>query len=109
MSTVMIMGLLMCAIADGQLFTTAPGFAAVTISIPVSVDAAKDGVLAVAREMLDTHLRIAQTECNKSRAPTGEAFTEEQLRRRGWHSGTCSSALFCVQSLKRSLCRRLAS
>ena len=70
---------------------------------------AEPRVLAVAREMLDTHLRIAQTECNKSRAPTGEAFTQEQLRRRGWHSGTCSSALFCVQSLKRSLCRRLAS
>ena len=70
---------------------------------------AEPRVLAVAREMLDTHLRIAQTACNKSRAPTGEAFTQEQLRRRGWHSGTCSSALFCVQRLKRSLCRRLAS
>ena len=52
---------------------------------------AEPRVLAVAREMLDTHLRIAQTECNKSRAPTGEAFTEEQLRRRGWHSGNAAA------------------
>ena len=43
-------------------------------------------VLRVAKAMLDTHVRILQTEVNKSSKPTGEALSEEQLLRRGWHS-----------------------
>ena len=43
-------------------------------------------VLRVAKAMLDTHVRILQTEVNKSSRPAGEALSEEQLRRRGWHS-----------------------
>jgi hypothetical protein len=44
---------------------------------------AEPRVLRVAKEMLDTHVRIAQTEVNKSRAPTGSrSFSVEQLRRR---------------------------
>jgi hypothetical protein len=43
-------------------------------------------VLRVAKAMLDTHVRISQTEVNKSSRPAGEALSEEQLRRRGWHS-----------------------
>lgn len=63
-------------------------------------------LLRVAKTVLDTHLRIAQTEVNKSRAPmkggaqnapgvslassessgATRAFTLEQLQRRGWHS-----------------------
>ena len=42
-------------------------------------------VLKVARAMLDPHVRIMQTEVNKSSRPAGP-LTEEQLRRRGWHS-----------------------
>ena len=43
-------------------------------------------VLRVARAMLDTHIRILQTEVNKSSKPVGEPLSEQQLRRRGWHS-----------------------
>ena len=43
-------------------------------------------VLRVAKAMLDTHVRILQTEVNKSSKPTAEALSEEQLLRRGWHS-----------------------
>lgn len=45
-------------------------------------------MLRVAKTMLDTHLRIAQTEVNKSRAPDPNQgqFSAEQLQRRGWHS-----------------------
>jgi ectoine hydroxylase-related dioxygenase (phytanoyl-CoA dioxygenase family) len=43
-------------------------------------------VLRVAKAMLDTHVRILQTEVNKSSKSTGEELSEEQLRRRGWHS-----------------------
>lgn len=42
-------------------------------------------VLRVARAMLDPHVRILQLEVNKSSRPAGP-LTEEQLRRRGWHS-----------------------
>ncbi|HIG54338.1 MAG TPA: hypothetical protein EYQ18_10235 [Candidatus Handelsmanbacteria bacterium] len=47
---------------------------------------AESRVLRVAKAMLDTHVRILQTEVNKSSRPAGEALSEEQLRRRGWHS-----------------------
>ena len=47
---------------------------------------AEPRVLRVARAMLDTHVRILQTEVNKSSKPAGEALSEQQLRRRGWHS-----------------------
>ncbi len=47
---------------------------------------AEPRMLKVARAMLDPHVRIMQTEVNKSSKPAGEALTEEQLRRRGWHS-----------------------
>jgi hypothetical protein len=43
-------------------------------------------VLRVAKAMLDTHVRILQTEVNKSSKPRGEALSEEQQLRRGWHS-----------------------
>ncbi len=46
-------------------------------------------VLRVAKAMLDTHVRILQTQVTasaKSSKPTGEAFSEEQLLRRRWHS-----------------------
>ena len=43
-------------------------------------------VLQVAKAMLDTHVRISQTEVNKSGKPKGEVLSEEQLLRRGWHS-----------------------
>ena len=43
-------------------------------------------VLRVAKAMLDTHVRILQTEVNKSSKPAAEALSEEQLLRRGWHS-----------------------
>ena len=43
-------------------------------------------VLRVAKAMLDTHVRILQTEVNKSSRPAGQALSEQQLRRRSWHS-----------------------
>ena len=43
-------------------------------------------VLQVARAILDPHIRIMQTEVNKSSRPTEKLISEEQLRRRGWHS-----------------------
>jgi ectoine hydroxylase-related dioxygenase (phytanoyl-CoA dioxygenase family) len=43
-------------------------------------------LLRVARTMLDTHVRVLQTEVNKSSKPAAEALSEDQLRRRGWHS-----------------------
>ncbi len=43
-------------------------------------------VLKVARAILDPHIRIMQTEVNKSSRPTEKLISEEQLRRRGWHS-----------------------
>jgi ectoine hydroxylase-related dioxygenase (phytanoyl-CoA dioxygenase family) len=43
-------------------------------------------VLRVAKTMLDTHLRILQTEVNKSSKPAAEALSKEQLLRRSWHS-----------------------
>ncbi|MEE2658296.1 MAG: phytanoyl-CoA dioxygenase family protein [Candidatus Latescibacterota bacterium] len=43
-------------------------------------------VLRVAKAMLDTHVRILQTEVNKSSKPAGKALSKEQLLRRGWHS-----------------------
>ena len=46
-------------------------------------------VLRVAKAMLDTHVRILQTEVTASLGvskPTGEAFSEEQLASRRWHS-----------------------
>ena len=44
---------------------------------------AEPRVVATAKAMLDSHLRIAQTEVNKSRAPDA---TPEQAQSRGWHS-----------------------
>ena len=43
-------------------------------------------VLKVARAILDPHIRIMQTEVNKSSRPAEKPISEEQLRRRGWHS-----------------------
>ena len=43
-------------------------------------------VLKVARSILDPHIRIVQTEVNKSSRPAKKPISEEQLRRRGWHS-----------------------
>ena len=43
-------------------------------------------VLKVARAMLDPHVRIMQTEVNKSSRPAQQPITEEQRQRRGWHS-----------------------
>ncbi len=43
-------------------------------------------VLKVARAILDPHIRIMQTEVNKSSRPSAKPISEEQLRRRGWHS-----------------------
>ena len=47
---------------------------------------AEPRVLQVARGALDPHIRILQTEVNKSSRPAGSPLSEEQLRRRGWHS-----------------------
>ncbi len=47
---------------------------------------AESRVLRVAKAMLDPHVRIMQTEVNKSSRPAGEKLSEQQLRRRGWHS-----------------------
>jgi ectoine hydroxylase-related dioxygenase (phytanoyl-CoA dioxygenase family) len=43
-------------------------------------------VLQVAKATLDTHVRITQTEVNKSSRPSKEPLSEQQLLRRGWHS-----------------------
>jgi len=43
-------------------------------------------VLKVARAILDPHIRIMQTEVNKSSRPAEKPISEEQLWRRGWHS-----------------------
>ena len=47
---------------------------------------AEPRVLRVARAMLDPHLRILQTEVNKSSRPAEGPPSGKQLRRRGWHS-----------------------
>jgi ectoine hydroxylase-related dioxygenase (phytanoyl-CoA dioxygenase family) len=47
---------------------------------------AEPRVLRVARSMLDPHVRILQTEVNKSSRPAEQPLSEEQLRRRSWHS-----------------------
>ena len=47
---------------------------------------AEPRVLKVARAALDTHIRIMQTEVNKSSRPAEQPTSAEQLRRRGWHS-----------------------
>ena len=47
---------------------------------------AEPRVLRVAKAMLDTHVRILQTEVNKSSKPADEALSKEQLLRRSWHS-----------------------
>ena len=47
---------------------------------------AEPRVLKVARAALDTHIRIMQTEVNKSSRPAEQPISAEQLRRRGWHS-----------------------
>ena len=47
---------------------------------------AEPRVLKVARAALDTHIRIMQTEVNKSSRPAQQPISAEQLRRRGWHS-----------------------
>ena len=47
---------------------------------------AEPRVLKVARAALDTHIRIMQTEVNKSSRPAEQPNSAEQLRRRGWHS-----------------------
>jgi ectoine hydroxylase-related dioxygenase (phytanoyl-CoA dioxygenase family) len=43
-------------------------------------------VLQVAKAALDPHVRISQTEVNKSSRPSTEPLSEEQLMRRSWHS-----------------------
>ena len=43
-------------------------------------------VLQVARAILDPHIRILQTEVNKSSRPSAKPISTEQLRSRGWHS-----------------------
>ena len=43
-------------------------------------------VLRVAKAILDTHVRILQTEVSKASKPIGKAKSQEQLLRRGWHS-----------------------
>lgn len=47
---------------------------------------AESRVLRVAKAMLDTHVRILQTEVNKSSQPVGRSLSEEELRSRSWHS-----------------------
>ena len=47
---------------------------------------AEPRVLRVTRAALDTHIRIMQTEVNKSSRPAVQPISEEQLQRRGWHS-----------------------
>ncbi|HCV00309.1 MAG TPA: hypothetical protein DGL25_03825 [Dehalococcoidia bacterium] len=43
-------------------------------------------VLRVAKAMLDTHVRILQTEVNKSSRPAEQPLSDEQLLHRSWHS-----------------------
>ena len=47
---------------------------------------AEPRVLKVARAVLDPHVRILQTEVNKSAKPAEQPLSEEQLRWRSWHS-----------------------
>lgn len=47
---------------------------------------AEPRVLRVARAVLDPHVRILQTEVNKSSKPAEQPLSEERLRRRSWHS-----------------------
>ena len=47
---------------------------------------AEERVLKVARTMLDPHVRIMQTEVNKSSRPAERPIPDEQRQRRGWHS-----------------------
>ena len=47
---------------------------------------AEPRVLKVARAALDPHVRILQTEVNKSAKPAEQPLSEEQLRWRSWHS-----------------------
>ena len=47
---------------------------------------AEPRVLRVAKAMLDTHVRILQTEVNKSSRPVEQPLSDEQLRHRSWHS-----------------------
>jgi len=48
---------------------------------------AEPRVLSVAKAMLDTHVRVVQTEVNKSSHPWPDRpLDEKQLRARGWHS-----------------------
>ena len=47
---------------------------------------AEERVLKVAKTMLDPHVRIMQTEVNKSSRPAEQPITDEQRQRRGWHS-----------------------
>ena len=47
---------------------------------------AEPRVLRVAGAMLDPHVRILQTEVNKSAKPAEQPLTEENLRWRSWHS-----------------------
>eukprot|EP01052_Picozoa_sp_SAG31_P015112 SAG31_NODE_962_length_10731_cov_4.198552_3_plen_258_part_00 len=67
---------------------------------------AEPRLTAVAAVMLDAHLRIAQTEVNKSRAAQGpgtEAYEtaggaaglDRRMRQRGWHSGESSQNIHC--------------
>ena len=43
-------------------------------------------MIEVARAMLGQHIRIMQTEVNKSSRPARKPISEDQLKRRGWHS-----------------------
>jgi hypothetical protein len=47
---------------------------------------AESRVLQVARAILDPHVRIMQTEVNKSSRPAPQPITDEMRQRRGWHS-----------------------
>jgi ectoine hydroxylase-related dioxygenase (phytanoyl-CoA dioxygenase family) len=47
---------------------------------------AESRVLRVARGALDPHVRILQTEVNKSSKPAEQPLSEERLRWRSWHS-----------------------
>ncbi len=47
---------------------------------------AEPRVVRVAQAALDPHVRILQTEVNKSSRPAEQPLSEEQLRRRAWHS-----------------------
>ena len=47
---------------------------------------AEPRVLRVVKTMLDTHVRILQTEVEKSSKPAEQPVSQEQLRKRTWHS-----------------------